>query len=100
MHIVDEVLDYSRISSGSLALNKEIFKLLSLIKEVESAVRVQAERKGLMLLLDTEQIEDYALLGDPFRLRQILYNLLIRHNRGWYAFLKMCLSKPLIDCLN
>lgn len=76
LHIVDEVLDYSRISSGSFVLSKERFRLMGLIKEVESAVRVQSDRKGLTLLLDMEQMEDHNLLGDPFRLRQILYNLL------------------------
>jgi len=76
LHIVDEVLDYSRISSGSFVLSRENFGLTDLIKEVEAAVRIQAERKGLTLLLDMEQADDFQVLGDAFRLRQILYNLL------------------------
>jgi signal transduction histidine kinase/CheY-like chemotaxis protein len=92
LHIVDEVLDYSRISSGSFVLNHENFSLINIIKEVESAVRVQAERKGLMLLLDTEQIDEHTLWGDPFRLRQILYNLLgnaIKFTRQGYVKLSV-----------
>jgi signal transduction histidine kinase/FixJ family two-component response regulator len=76
LHIVNEVLDYSRISSGTLSLAKEKFRLLTLIKEVESAMRIQAERKNLTFLLDTEKATEYIIIGDPFRLRQILYNLL------------------------
>ncbi len=76
LHIVNEVLDYSRISSGNFTLEKERFKLLTLIKEVESAMRMQAERKNLTFILDSEQTSEYFLFGDPFRLRQILYNLL------------------------
>lgn len=76
LHIVDEVLDYSRISSGSFALSKEDFWLMSLVKEVESALRVQAARKNLTLLLDIKDAQDFNLQGDSFRLRQILYNLL------------------------
>ncbi len=76
LHIVNEVLDYSRISSGNFTLEKERFKLLFLIKEVEAAMRMQAERKNLTFILDTEQASEYYLYGDPFRLRQILYNLL------------------------
>ena len=75
LHIVNEVLDYSRISSGNFTLEKEQFRLLSVIREVESAMRVQAERKHLAFILDSEQASDYVLSGDPFRLRQILYNL-------------------------
>ena len=76
LHIVNEVLDYSRISSGSLSLVKEPFTLFSVLREVESAMRIQAERKRLTLLLDLEKASDFSLLGDAFRLRQILYNLI------------------------
>ena len=76
LHIVNEVLDYSRISSGNFTLAKEKFRLNTLIREVESAMRVQAERKNLAFVLDLEKASEYTLTGDPFRLRQILYNLL------------------------
>ena len=76
LHIVNEVLDYSRISSGNFTLEKEPFHLMALIKEVESAIRMQAEKKNLTFILDAEQASEYSLLGDAFRLRQILYNLL------------------------
>ena len=76
LHIVNEVLDYSRISSGNFTLEKERFHLLALIKEVESVMRMQAESKKLTFILDAEQASEYLLLGDAFRLRQILYNLL------------------------
>lgn len=76
LHIVNEVLDYSRISSGNFTLEREPFTLIPLVKEVEAAMRMQAEGKGLTFMLDAEQASDATLLGDPFRLRQILYNLL------------------------
>jgi signal transduction histidine kinase/CheY-like chemotaxis protein len=76
LHIVNEVLDYSRISSGNFTLAKETFPLMSIIREVESAMRIQADRKQLTFLIDLEQTSNYTLCGDSFRLRQILYNLL------------------------
>jgi signal transduction histidine kinase/FixJ family two-component response regulator len=76
LHIVNEVLDYSRISSGNFTLANENFKLLGIIKEVESSMRIQAEKKNLTFVIDSEKAADVALLGDPFRLKQILYNLL------------------------
>ena len=76
LQIVNEVLDYSRISSGTFTLAHDNFNLLKLIRDTEAAMRVQAERKKLTLIVDTEQTVDYNLEGDPFRLRQILYNLL------------------------
>lgn len=76
LHIVNEVLDYSRISSGSFVLSKESFDLLPLVKDVAAALAIQAKRKGLSLIVDVEFASDITLNGDPFRLRQILYNLL------------------------
>ena len=76
LHIVNEVLDYSRISSGSFVLSKESFDLLPLVRDIAAALTIQAKRKGLSLLLDVEFASDIRLNGDPFRLRQILYNLL------------------------
>ncbi|HYC85476.1 MAG TPA: ATP-binding protein [Chryseosolibacter sp.] len=76
LQIVNEVLDYSRISSGSLTLSQEQFKLLAVVKEVEAAMRIQAQRKKLAFILDTEKAYAHVLVGDSFRLRQILYNLI------------------------
>jgi signal transduction histidine kinase/DNA-binding response OmpR family regulator len=76
LQIVNEVLDYSRISSGSFTLAREKFRLFTVVKEVEAAMRVQADSKKLLFVLDSEKASDYPLIGDPFRLRQILYNIL------------------------
>lgn len=76
LHIVNEVLDYSRISSGNFTMAKENFRLMEVIREVEAAIRIQAEKKNLSLILDFEQASDFTLVGDSFRLRQILYNLM------------------------
>jgi signal transduction histidine kinase/FixJ family two-component response regulator len=76
LHIVNEVLDYSRIASGHFTLEKENFSLMAIVKEVEAAIRIQAERKRLTFLLELDHTADHLLRGDSFRLRQILYNLL------------------------
>jgi signal transduction histidine kinase/DNA-binding response OmpR family regulator len=76
LHIVNEVLDYSRISSGNFTFAREDFALMDVIREVEAAMRIQANKKQLSLLLDVEQSTDHNLVGDSFRLRQILYNVL------------------------
>jgi signal transduction histidine kinase/DNA-binding response OmpR family regulator len=76
LHIVNEVLDYSRISSGNFTMAHENFRVLTLTREIEAAMRIQAERKQLTFVLDSEKASEYALTGDPFRLRQILYNVI------------------------
>ncbi len=76
LHIVNEILDFSKIESGKLTFEKEAFDLRKLLHEVEAAIRVQADKKNLELSLELNGVKDIPLLGDPFRLRQILYNLL------------------------
>lgn len=76
LHIVNEVLDYSRLSSGTFTLAHEPFALYDLIEEIETVIRVQADKKNLTFLLDINHADDVTLLGDSFRIRQILYNLL------------------------
>lgn len=77
LHIVNEVLDFSKIESGKMVLARESFDLYKVIQEVQASVRVQADRKHLAFTLDTApQTSSLRLIGDAFRLRQILYNVL------------------------
>src|SRR5690606_6062779 len=68
LHIVNEVLDYSRISSGNFTLAREKFQLMEVVREVEGAIRIQAEKKSLSLIMDFEEAKDFSLVGDSFRL--------------------------------
>ncbi|MBX2967237.1 MAG: response regulator [Cyclobacteriaceae bacterium] len=76
LHIVNEVLDYSRIESNKFQLEREPFNLKKLIHEIEVTHRVQTEKKGLDFIVKTSGMKGINLLGDAFRLRQILHNLL------------------------
>jgi len=76
LHIVDEVLDYSRIESGKFILEREPFNLKELLNEIEAGFRLQTDKKGLAFIIEVNGVKNISLLGDPFRLRQILYNLL------------------------
>jgi len=104
LQIVDEILDYSRISNGSFALSKENFPLVPLIKEVTAALKIQADRKGLSLLVELDKAGDFTVRGDPFRLRQILYNLMgnaIKFTSNGYVklSLKTTAEENFISCV-
>lgn len=76
LQIVNEVLDYSRIISGKFSFKNSIFNLRALLDEVVSVMRMQATQKSLDLVTDYQMMSAVFLMGDPFRLKQILYNLL------------------------
>jgi signal transduction histidine kinase/DNA-binding response OmpR family regulator len=76
LHIVDEVLDYSRIISGKFTFEHKPFLLKALMEEVVDGLKPPAEKKGLTMLVDIPDQAHRVVIGDAFRLRQVLYNLL------------------------
>jgi signal transduction histidine kinase/CheY-like chemotaxis protein/HPt (histidine-containing phosphotransfer) domain-containing protein len=76
LQIVNEVLDYNRIISGKFTFANEIFNMQSLLGEVMSVMRLQAAKKKIILKADYDNSISTFLMGDPFRLKQALYNLL------------------------
>jgi len=76
LQIVNEVLDYNRITSGEFSFKQEDFDLQKLLEEVLDAVKPLAEKKGISLLSNFNLAAQQWVNGDAFRLKQVLYNLL------------------------
>lgn len=76
LQIVNEVLDYNRIISGKFTFSDKAFDISQLLNEVVSVMRLQAEKKSLELNTEFDILDLKYIEGDPFRLKQILYNLL------------------------
>jgi hypothetical protein len=74
--LVDDLLDYSRIESGKFELENIAFLPADLFRHAFETLRHKAERKGLVMNYNSNMDPDLALLGDPLRIRQIVYNLL------------------------
>lgn len=75
LQIINQVLDFSRISTGKLTLTPTVVNLDNLFTEVVNSMSIQASRKNVRILFESE-IAHKQIYIDPFRLRQILYNLL------------------------
>ena len=74
LHLIDELLDLSRIEAGKLALVPERVALGAVAADVVATLDGQAAEKGLALLLEGHH-DDVAVLADPGRTRQVLLNL-------------------------
>ncbi len=74
--LLNDILDFSKIEAGRLELIPIPFSLRDCLKNAASALAVNAEQKGLKLLVDVAPEVPDALVGDPLRLRQVLLNLL------------------------
>src|SRR5690606_18927856 len=75
LHLVNEILDYSRIVSDSFEFVEESFELEPVLTEVIETLSPQASAKGLALNVVNKFPSDTYFLGDAFRLKQILHNL-------------------------
>ncbi len=73
--ILNDVLDLSKIEAGRLELEHVEFDLGEVARGAYSAFTALANKKGLSFALDIEGAKG-RYLGDPTRLRQVLYNLI------------------------
>ncbi|HVQ31192.1 MAG TPA: ATP-binding protein, partial [Vicinamibacteria bacterium] len=75
LSLLNDVLDFSRISSGNLELESIAFDPRVLLEGVVDILTLRAHEKGLEIALMLEDSLPQRLRGDPTRLRQILVNL-------------------------
>jgi PAS domain S-box-containing protein len=73
--IINDLLDFSKIAAGKLALDSAGFALRATIGDTLRALAVRAHRKGLELLCHVQPDVPETLDGDAGRLRQVLTNL-------------------------
>lgn len=74
--IVNDILDISKIEAGGIELEKEIFNPEDLFNTVIRQLRPLAQQKNLTLNHNSKNISGINLIGDPFRLKQVLINLI------------------------
>jgi len=73
--LLNDILDFSKVEAGKLDLEILHFDLRKLLIEFTESIALQAEAKGLELVLDITRIESSMVKGDPDRIRQIIANL-------------------------
>ena len=76
MDIINNVLDLAKIEAGEMSTSAQPFQPRQLLEELMDIHGVVAQAKGLKLTLDTSAELPLWMVGDRFRLRQVLSNLL------------------------
>jgi len=75
LHVINDLLDFSKITAGKLALDHADFSLRAALGDTLRALAVRAHRKGLELVCDVKSEVPDLYFGDAGRLRQVLMNL-------------------------
>lgn len=76
LHVVSDVLDFSKLDSGSLDVEDLSFDLVELVETTVQALAPRAQDKGLALAAVFSPDLPRTVTGDPGRIRQVLLNLL------------------------
>lgn len=76
LYLLNDVLDFSKIETKSIQLEKAVFDLPKLVLDTAAAFEAQAKQKGLALACELSPGLPGEVIGDSGRLRQILVNLL------------------------
>ncbi len=74
--VINDILDFSKIEAGKLELEKASFNIRSLVEDSVKIMATKAHEKGLALESWIDLSVPIMIIGDPFRLRQILLNLI------------------------
>ncbi|MEL6676602.1 MAG: ATP-binding protein [Bacteroidota bacterium] len=73
--LLNDILDYSKIESGNFKMEAIGFHLSTIMGEVQTIFAQQARHKGIGLSCESTDHLPSVLVGDPLRLRQMLFNL-------------------------
>ena len=73
--VINDVLDFSKIEAGKVDIERLGFDLRALVEEVADLLAVRAQDKGIELVTSIPPELDGTVKGDPYRLRQVLVNL-------------------------
>lgn len=73
--LINDILDFTKISEGKVNLESRAFNLTKLLIEVHDMFSQQALKKGLDLSYQISKTVPQGVVGDEMRLRQILMNL-------------------------
>ena len=77
LKLTEDFLDLSRLESGRVQLEALPFDLNVLVEDVIDLVSLQAQVKGLTMVVSVDQKVAPCWIGDAARLRQVLVNLLV-----------------------
>jgi signal transduction histidine kinase/CheY-like chemotaxis protein/HPt (histidine-containing phosphotransfer) domain-containing protein len=76
LKIIDDILDFSKLQSNKLILEKVHFSISQILSDVHAMFEKQAQQNNTNISYWLDPKTPEVLLGDPFRLKQIMINLI------------------------
>lgn len=76
LKLVNDLVDFSKLENNRINVEKVSFNFKDLIESTCKPLEPNAENKGIELNWDVEEVLDNNFISDPYRLKQILTNLI------------------------
>ncbi|MBL0882812.1 MAG: PAS domain S-box protein [Chitinophagaceae bacterium] len=73
--IVNDILDFSKIKAGKITLDKVPFQIREVFSQIKSQFELDIAQKKLALIIDYDMGLPDTVIGDPYRLNQVLVNI-------------------------
>ncbi|HYQ56267.1 MAG TPA: response regulator [Draconibacterium sp.] len=96
LSLINDILVLSKIEAQQINFEDAPFKIGNTVKYVHNALLSRAEEKGLNISFNIDPKLDLVVLGDSFRLRQVLINMLsnaIKFTNSGYVELRCFLHE-------
>ncbi|WP_188049034.1 ATP-binding protein [Flavobacterium sp. GP15] len=74
--LVQDLLDFTQIEAGKITIDTVPFSLADVINELASSIQAVYSQKPIDLSITIDEKLQQKIIGDPFRLRQILSNII------------------------
>ena len=75
LNIINDILDFSKIEAGQIKLEKIKFNLSDVICTIAKLYQFKADSKDIVLNVNIDKQVPAVLIGDPYRVNQVLANL-------------------------
>lgn len=79
--LINDILDISRIESGKMELEKEVFDLRELATRLDTMFRKTAEAKGIHWKVEMQDCRTHYVIGDEMRISQVIINFISNANK-------------------
>ena len=76
LHIINEILDFTKLDSGKIELSAIDFNLRDLVQSLYQSFSYKAREKHIVFDIEYDEAMPFMVRGDNFRLSQVLNNLI------------------------
>ena len=100
LEIINDILDLSKIESGKTEISTSEFNLVDIIEDIINLLSPTATDKDIELFYRIEKDVPITIQSDPFRIHQILTNLVgnaIKFTDNGYVYLQVTRGEPVND---